>query len=240
MTKKAFITGASRGIGKAIALRLAKDGFDIIGICRSGLASLEETRKGVEACGRSFRGAAFDIANRSETTEKLTELFGDSAPDAVIYNAGITRDNMFVFMTPEEWDSVMRTNLDGFYNVVQPLLFAMIARRSGRIIAITSASGQSGQAGQVNYAASKAALAAAVKSLAREVGRKGILVNAVAPGVIETDMTAKLPLDQILPMIPVKRMGRPEEIAGVVSFLCSEDSTYVHGQIIAANGGLIT
>ena len=170
----------------------------------------------------------------------MAELFGDSAPDVVVYNAGIARDNMFVFMSPEEWDSVIHTNLDGFYHTVQPLLFGMIARRSGRIIVITSASGQSGQAGQVNYAASKAALAAAVKSLAREVGRKGILVNAVSPGVIETDMTAELPKEQILPMIPLKRFGTPEEVAGVISFLCSPDSTYLHGQVIAVNGGLLT
>lgn len=240
MTKTAFITGASRGIGKAAALRLAKDGFDIIGACRSSLEALDETRKGVEAYGRSFKGAVFDVADRVQASKWMAELFGDSAPDVVVYNAGIARDNMFVFMSPEEWDSVIHTNLDGFYHTVQPLLFGMIARRSGRIIVITSASGQSGQAGQVNYAASKAALAAAVKSLAREVGRKGILVNAVSPGVIETDMTAELPKEQILPMIPLKRFGTLEEVAGVISFLCSPDSTYLHGQVIAVNGGLLT
>ncbi len=240
MAKTALITGVSRGIGKAAAIRLAEDGYDIIGTCRSSLASLEETRTGVERCGRVFRGAVFDVADRAEAGKQMTALFGDSAPDVVVYNAGVTRDNMFVFMSPEEWDTVLRTNLDGFYNTVQPLLFGMVARRSGRIIVITSASGQSGQAGQVNYAASKAALAAAVKSLAREVGRKGILVNAVSPGVIDTDMTSELPKDAILPMIPLRRTGKPEEVAGVIRFLCSPDSSYIHGQVIAVNGGLLT
>jgi len=142
-------------------------------------------------------------------------------------------------MTPTQWSEVLRTNLDGFYNTIQPLVFGMLARKSGRIIAISSASGQTGQAGQVNYSAAKAGLIGAVKALAREVGRKGILVNAIAPGLIETDMTKDLPKERILPLIPLARAGVANEVAGVVSFLCGPDSTYIHGQVIAVNGGLV-
>ena len=152
---------------------------------------------------------------------------------------GITRDNLFVFMDAAEWNDVLDTNLQGFYNTVQPLVFGMFAKRSGRIVVITSASGQTGQAGQVNYSASKAGLIGAVKALARETGRKGILVNAVAPGVIETEMTEKLPKDRILPLIPLNRFGTAREVAGVVSFLCGDDGTYIQGQVIAVNGGLV-
>ena len=142
-------------------------------------------------------------------------------------------------MDQEQWSRVIDTNLNGFYNSVQPFVFGMIARRRGRIIVITSASGQAGQAGQVNYSASKAALIGAVKALAREIGRKGILVNAVAPGVVDTSMTAELPMDKVLPLIPLNRVGTTAEVAGAVSFLAGSDSTYIHGQVIAVNGGLV-
>lgn len=235
----ALVIGASRGIGRAIAKRLAADGFDIVATCSRDPASLEPLKEEVGALGRSFAGLAFDVADREAASAALSGVFGDSAPDVLIYNAGIARDNLFVFMSAQEWDSVMRTNLDGFYNTVQPLLMGMMARKSGRIVVISSASGQAGQGGQVNYSASKAALIGAVKALAREVGRKRILVNAVAPGFIETDMTADLPKEKILPMIPLNRAGSVEEVAGAVSFLCGPDSRYVHGQVLAVNGGLV-
>ena len=235
----ALVIGASRGIGCAIAKRLAADGFDIVATCSRDPASLEPLKEEVGALGRSFAGLAFDVADREAASAALSGVFGDSAPDVLIYNAGIARDNLFVFMSAQEWDSVMRTNLDGFYNTVQPLLMGMMARKSGRIVVISSASGQAGQGGQVNYSASKAALIGAVKALAREVGRKRILVNAVAPGFIETDMTADLPKEKILPMIPLNRAGSVEEVAGAVSFLCGPDSRYVHGQVLAVNGGLV-
>ena len=231
--------GASRGIGRAIAKRLAADGFDIVATCSRDPASLEPLKEEVGALGRSFAGLAFDVADREAASAALSGVFGDSAPDVLIYNAGIARDNLFVFMSAQEWDSVMRTNLDGFYNTVQPLLMGMMARKSGRIVVISSASGQAGQGGQVNYSASKAALIGAVKALAREVGRKRILVNAVAPGFIETDMTADLPKEKILPMIPLNRAGSVEDVAGAVSFLCGPDSRYIHGQVLAVNGGLV-
>lgn len=235
----ALVIGASRGIGRAIAKRLAADGFDIVATCSRDPASLEPLKEEVGALGRSFAGLAFDVADREAASAALSGVFGDSAPDVLIYNAGIARDNLFVFMSAQEWDSVMRTNLDGFYNTVQPLLMGMMARKSGRIVVISSASGQAGQGGQVNYSASKAALIGAVKALAREVGRKRILVNAVAPGFIETDMTADLPKEKILPMIPLNRAGSVEEVAGAVSFLCGPDSRYIHGQVLAVNGGLV-
>jgi short-chain dehydrogenase/reductase SDR len=235
----ALVIGASRGIGRAIAKRLAADGFDIVATCSRDPASLESLKEEVGALGRSFAGLAFDVADREAASAALSGVFGDSAPDVLIYNAGIARDNLFVFMSAQEWDSVMRTNLDGFYNTVQPLLMGMMARKSGRIVVISSASGQVGQGGQVNYSASKAALIGAVKALAREVGRKRILVNAVAPGFIETDMTADLPKEKILPMIPLNRAGSVEDVAGAVSFLCGPDSRYIHGQVLAVNGGLV-
>nr|MBL0715025.1 SDR family oxidoreductase [Desulfobacterales bacterium] len=156
----------------------------------------------------------------------------------VVYNAGIARDNLFVWMTREEWDSVLSTNLDGFYNVMHTVMFPMLREKQGRIVIISSISGQTGQAGQVNYSASKAGLIGAAKALAREVGKRNIFVNVVAPGIIETDMTAKLPKDQILPMIPLNRFGDPEDVASVVDFLCKEKNMYIHGQVIGVNGGM--
>ena len=161
-------------------------------------------------------------------------------PEACVFNAGVCRDGVFAMMPPEDWRDVLATNLDGFYNTVQPVVFNMLQRRRGRIVAVTSVSGETGQAGQVNYSASKAGLAGAVKALAREVGRRGIFVNAVAPGVIETEMTAELPKEQILPLIPVHRFGTAEEVAAVVDFLCSEPQMYVQGQVIGVNGGMAT
>lgn len=237
--KSAFVIGASRGIGRAIACRLAKDGFDIIATCREMDGPIAETGRLVKSLGRSFTMAVFDVTDRKGAAREIDRIFGMSAPDVIIYNAGIAKDNFFVFMSGDEWDSVMRTNTDGFYNTVQPLMMNMMARKTGRIVVISSASGQSGQSGQVNYSASKAALIGAAKALAREIGRKNILVNVVAPGFIETDMTRDLPKEKILPMIPLNRAGTAEEVANVVGFLCGPDSLYIHGQVIAVNGGLI-
>ena len=231
--------GGCRGIGKAIALRLAADGFDLAATCRKKGPDSEALEQEIAALGRKCSILELDVCDREKAGKTLAEAFGQNAPDVVIYNSGITKDNLFVFMDNTEWDSVLDTNLRGFYNTVQPLLFGMLAKRSGRIVVISSASGQTGQAGQVNYSASKAGLIGAVKALAREVGRKGILVNAVAPGVIETEMTRELPKDQILPLIPLHRTGKAEEVAGAVSFLCGPDSSYIHGQVLAVNGGLV-
>ncbi len=236
--KTALVIGASRGIGRAIAERLAHDGFDIVGTCRSNPERFQELEQKITELGRSFHALAFDIADRKAAEETLLGYFGDSAPDVLVYNAGINDDDLFAMMTPEQWDRVLHTNADGFFNCIHPLIMNMMGRRGGRIIAISSISGQTGQPGQVNYSASKAALLGAVKALAREVARKKILVNAVAPGFIDTDMTEKLPTDELVPQIPLRRIGKAEEVAGAVAFLAGPDSSYITGQVIAVNGGL--
>lgn len=236
--KTALIIGATRGIGKACALRLAQDGFDITATCRSNPERFEDLEKEVRAAGRDFHALAFDIADRQAAADALCGYFGDDAPDVLVYNAGIKDDEIFAFMSPEQWDRVLHTNTDGFFNCVQVLIGNMIARKNGRIIVISSISGQTGQAGQVNYSASKAALLGAVKALAKEVARKKILVNAVTPGFIATDMTEGLAQDELRSLIPMRRIGTTEEVAGVVSFLAGKDSSYITGQVIAVNGGL--
>jgi 3-oxoacyl-[acyl-carrier protein] reductase len=238
--RTALIVGGCRGIGRAISLRLARDGYDILASARKAGPDSESLAAEVRAAGREFGLLVFDVTDPAAVGREYARVFGESgAPDALVYNAGVARDNLMLFMTPDEWRAVMGTNADGFFNTVQPLLFNMVARKRGAIVVISSASGQAGQAGQVNYSASKAALIGAVKALAREVGRKGIRVNAVAPGVVETEMTKGLPLERILPVIPMNRIGKPEEVAGAVSFLCSPDSSYVTGQVLAVNGGLV-
>ena len=238
--KTALIIGGCRGIGRASSMRLAKDGFSIIATCRKAGEDSASLVGGIEEQGGSCRILELDVRDRENARAVLSGAFpSGTAPDAVVYNSGIASDNLFVFMEDAEWDKVLDTNLGGFYNTVQPLVFNMLARRSGRIVVISSASGQTGQAGQVNYSASKAALIGAVKALAREVGRKGILVNAVAPGVIGTEMTKDLPQDRILPLIPLNRIGKAAEVAAAVSFLCGPDSSYIHGQVLAVNGGLV-
>jgi len=238
-TRTALVIGGCRGIGREITLRLAKDGFDVLPTCRKCSDETAELAEEVRSLGRNCRILELDVRDRAGSRKVLDAEFSDDAPDAVIYNSGIARDNLFAFMDQEQWDDVLDTNLQGFYNTVQPLVFGMLAKHGGRIVVITSASGQTGQAGQVNYSASKAGLIGAVRALAREVGRKGVLVNAVAPGVIETNMTKDLPKDAVLPLIPLRRFGTAAEVAGAVSFLCGNDSTYIHGQVIAVNGGLV-
>lgn len=237
--KEAFVIGGSRGIGRATVIKLAKLGFDIVFSCRSVSKEAEETKEAVIALGAKCEIVTFDVSDRAAALKAVESVIEKNLPDVVIYNSGIARDNLMAFMSPEEWDSVMRVNLDGFYNSVQPFIFPMLSRKSGRIIIVTSASGQAGQAGQVNYSASKAGLIGAMKALAREIGRKNILVNAVSPGIIETDMTSELPKDKILPMIPLNRFGKVEEVASVIGFLAAEEDIYIHGQVIAVNGGLV-
>jgi len=236
----ALIVGGSRGIGRATAVRLAKSGCDIWLTYRSNHEQARETKQLIEATGRSCELMAFDVADRVATDAALRPRAEERAPDIVVFNAGITRDNLLVFMKPEEWTDVIRTDLDGFYNVTSAVMFAMIRARKGRIVAVASVSGVVGQAGQVNYSAAKAGLIGACKALAREVGKRNILVNCVAPGLIETDMTEALPKDKILPMIPLNRFGNVEDVAAVIEFLCREPNMYIHGQVIGINGGLAT
>jgi len=235
----AFIIGASRGIGYATALRLAQDGFDVAASCRGDTARLDGLRSQIEALGRSFLPVSLDVTDRANTLSTVTGLFADRPPFAVVYNAGISRDDLFAWMSAREWDDVVRTGLDGFYNCVQPLIQPMISAKRGRIIAISSASGQVGRPGQVNYSAAKAGLIGAVKALAGELGRRNIQVNAVAPGIIDTEMTRDLDMTKLLPLIPLGRKGTPEEVASVVSFLAGPNSDYITGQVIGVNGGLV-
>ena len=236
--KIALVIGGSRGIGRAIALRLAQSGFDIWLTYRGNHTAAQEVKAGIERKGRFCETISFDVSNFQETEKALGAKVDSCVPDVVIYNAGIARDNLLVWMTKEEWDSVLSTNLDGFYNVMHTVMFPMLRTKRGRIVVVSSTSGQIGQAGQVNYSASKAGLIGAAKSLAREVGKKNIFVNVVAPGVIDTDMTEGLPKDKILPLIPLQRFGNPDDVASVVNFLCSEENMYIHGQVIGINGGL--
>ena len=234
----ALVVGGSRGIGRAIALRLARSGFDIWLTYLRNHEAAEETAAAIRTLGRACDLLAFDVADADATKAALADRVERRVPDAVVFNAGITRDNVFVFMTRAEWDAVIDTDLGGFYNVVHAVLFGMLRERRGRIVVISSTSGQIGQAGQVNYSAAKAGLIGAVKALAREIGRRNVFVNAVAPGVVGTDMSAHVPREQVLPLIPLQRFGTPEEVAAVVNFLCAEEHMYVHGQVIGVNGGL--
>ncbi|WP_439287452.1 3-oxoacyl-ACP reductase FabG [Lonepinella sp. BR2357] len=241
MNKTVLITGSSRGIGKAIALNLAEQGYDIVVHCRSRMEEAEKVADSIRELGQNARILQFDVANRSETRQKLTadvEQFG--AYYGVVLNAGLTRDNAFPAFSDEDWDQVLRTNLDGFYNVLHPIMMPMIRRRTdGRIVCITSVSGLIGNRGQVNYSASKAGIIGAAKALALELAKRKITVNCVAPGLIDTDIIDEnVPVAEILKMIPAGRMGNPDEIAHAVAFLLDEKAAYITRQVIAVNGGL--
>lgn len=236
--KTALVIGGSRGIGRAIALCLARSGFDIWLTYQGNHSAASEVKSEIEKTGAKCETISFDISNYDATKAALEKRADEKPPHVVVYNAGIAKDNLMVWMTKEEWESVISVNLNGFYNVINAVLFPMLREKRGRIVVVSSTSGQIGQAGQVNYSASKAGLIGAVKALAREIGKKNILVNAVAPGLIETDMTASLQMDKLLPLIPLKRIGNPEDVASVVNFLCTEENMYIHGQVIGINGGL--
>jgi len=236
--KTALVIGGSRGIGKAIAIRLAKSGFDIWLTYHRNTDAADAVKAEIEALGRSCETSAFDVADYEQVRAALESRCDEQAPDVVVFNSGIARDNLMVWMTQDEWGDVLGTNLDGFYNVMKMVLFPMLREKRGRIVAISSTSGQIGQAGQVNYSASKAGLIGAVKALAREVGKKNIMVNAVAPGVITTDMTANLPEKEVKKVIPLNRFGNVQDVAATVDFLCSDAQSYIHGQVIGVNGGL--
>ena len=241
MSETVLITGSSRGIGKAIALRLAQSGFDIVVHCRSRDDEAESVAQAVRELGQQARVLQFDVSNRAEAATALTaDVEANGAYYGVVLNAGLTRDNAFPALTDEDWDQVLRTNLDGFYNVLHPIMMPMIRRRkAGRIVCITSVSGLIGNRGQVNYSASKAGLIGAAKALAVELAKRKITVNCVAPGLIDTDiLDENVPIEEILKMIPAGRMGDPEEVAHAVNFLMDEKAGYITRQVIAVNGGL--
>ena len=241
MTDTILVTGSSRGIGRAIALRLARAGFDLVLHCRSGRAETEAVQAEVVALGQQARILQFDVAERAACREILeADVETHGAYYGVVCNAGLTRDGAFPALSEDEWDVVLRTNLDGFYNILHPLVMPMVRRRKpGRIVCITSVSGMIGNRGQVNYSASKAGVIGAAKALAIELGKRKITVNCVAPGLIDTAMLDDdLPLEEMMKMIPAQRMGTPEEVAGAVNFLMSDEAAYITRQVLAVNGGL--
>lgn len=238
MSDWGLVTGASRGIGRAIALELARVPLHIAVNSRTPDKAAEVVLE-IQRAGGSAEASVFDVADgkaAGTAIEALVERLG--APFVVVNNAGIIRDGLMVWMKSEDWQSVIDTNLSGFFHVTRPCLKSMLLARRGRIINISSAAGQMGNAGQVNYSASKAGLIGATRALAREVAKRGITVNAVAPGFVETEMLEGLPADKVVALVPAGRLGRPEEIAAAVRFLAGEGAAYISGQTIAVNGGL--
>jgi 3-oxoacyl-[acyl-carrier protein] reductase len=235
-----LVTGASKGIGAAIATRLGAQGHPMVVHYGRDEAGARAVVAAIESAGGSARMLGFDVRDRAAVAAALAaDVEQHGACWGVVLNAGITRDNAFPALTDEDWDSVLRTNLDGFYNVLHPLVMPMVRRRDGgRIVAISSVAGLVGNRGQVNYSAAKAGLIGATKALAVELGKRRITVNCVAPGIIETGMTEGLPLDEILPMIPLRRAGTTSEVAATVAFLMSPEAGYITRQVISVNGGL--
>ena len=238
--KEVLITGSSRGIGRETALYLAKNGFDIVLHCNKNRTSAEEVEKEIIKIGRNARILQFDISNRTACKTAISEdIEKYGVYHGVVLNAGIAKDNCFPAMEDNEWDDVINTNLGGFYNVLKPIVMPMIsARIKGRIVAMSSVSGLCGNRGQVNYSASKAGVTGAVKALALELAKRGITVNCVAPGVIDTEMISDIPVEEVKKMIPMRRFGNPKEVASLVNYLMSQDASYITGQVISVNGGL--
>ena len=234
-----LVTGGSRGIGRAITIAIGARSMHVVVNYRSNHDQAAAVVDQVLTAGGSAEAMAFDVADTEACAgAAATLLERRGAPYAIVNNAGIIRDGLMVWMQPGDWSEVLRTNLDGFFHVTQPFLKDMIARKRGRIVNITSTAGQIGNPGQVNYSASKAGIIGATRALAKELARRKITVNAVAPGFIETDMTAELPAEQLMKMIPANRLGSAEEVASVVVFLLTPDAGYVTGQVIGVNGGL--
>ncbi len=238
MPVRALITGGSRGIGAAIARALARRGHSVIINCRKESDDARAVKQGIEVEGGRAELCCFDVVDRAAAEREIAKLLAAGEPiGIVVNNAGVVADGPFPTVEPDEWERVTRTTLDGFYNVTRPLVMPMVRARWGRIINISSVAGIIGNRGQVNYSAAKAGLIGATRSLAQELAKRKITVNAVAPGLIETEMTAKLPPD-VTEHIPMRRFGKPEEVAALVAFLASDDAAYITGQVIGISGGL--
>ncbi|QQX87296.1 3-oxoacyl-ACP reductase FabG [Cupriavidus necator] len=235
-----LVTGSSRGIGRAIALRLARDGYDVVVHCRSRRDEAESVADAVRACGRKARVLCFDVARREEAAAALlADIAAHDCYYGVVCNAGLARDAAFPAMSGAEWDEVVHTNLDAFYNVLNPVVMPMVQRRQpGRIVTLSSVSGLVGNRGQTNYSAAKAGIIGATKALAIELAKRAITVNCVAPGLIDTDMVEQHVRDEALRMIPARRLGTPDEVAATVAFLMSPDAGYITRQVISVNGGM--
>ena len=235
-----LVTGSSSGIGQAIAIRLAADGYAVAVHFSSNRDGAAKTQDKIITSGGSCRILSFDVRDATATKAALdADMDAHGAYYGVVCNAGVTRDGAFPMLTEDDWRQVIDVNLNGLYNVLQPVVMPMLRRRKpGRIVTISSVSGMMGNRGQVNYSASKAGIIGATKALAVELAKRQITVNCVAPGLIESEMTEELPIEQMLEAVPLRRMGRAEEVAALVAFLCSPDASYITRQVIAANGGL--
>ena len=237
--KIAIITGGGRGIGRAISFEMARAGFYVIINYKSNKEAAVETLKMIKKEGGEAEIMPFDVSDSAKTEEAINDIMSRfTSIEALINNAGVTADNLFLTMPERDWDLVIDTTLKGFYNLTKPVLKKMLRQKKGAIVSIASVAGLTGNKGQANYSAAKAGLIGASRSVALEVAKMGIRVNIVAPGLIETEMIKKAPIETIKGTIPMGRIGRPEEVAKVVRFLCSEDSSYITGQVIGVNGGM--
>jgi len=241
MSKAILVTGASKGIGAATALRLGANGFTVVVHYGKDASGAEATAEAIRAAGGTVRLLTFDIADRDACRRVLeADMAEHGAYWGVVLNAGIARDGAFPTLSDDDWDQVLTTNLDGFYNVLKPVIMPMVsARQGGRIVALSSIAGVAGNRGQVNYSAAKAGIIGATKALAVELAKRQITCNCVAPGIIETQMTADLPIEEIIKAIPMRRLGTVDEVAALVAFLCSKDAGYITRQVFSVNGGIV-